>query len=143
MPSKGVAKHHMLVWAEAAVPPNLALGCSHMCKALSTTLTANCRKDPMYHQCHRCCCSGDSKSSTTSCQRRDADSKGQPLPSQKGGAAFLGRAELPLGCLAGEEDFGLQPWAAPVYAAHLASSFSHQLKAKQELMSSTQGLLQA
>lgn len=31
------------------------------------------------------------------------------------------------GCLPGEEDFGLQPRAAPVYAAHLASGFSHQL----------------
>lgn len=35
------------------------------------------------------------------------------------------------GCLPGEKDFGLQPQAAPVYAAHLASGFSHQLKAEQ------------
>lgn len=45
------------------------------------------------------------------------------------------------GWLAGEEDFGLQP--TPIYPAHLASGFSHQLKAEHELMSFTQGLLQA
>lgn len=146
VPSKGAVKHCTLASAEAAVPPRLVPGCSQTCQ---TVLSNTDSKSPGSIPPRATSVAGAAASVTANPSPPPAKGgmlplAGEPLPSEKRGSAFLGKAEPLVGWL-GKKTVGSEPQAVPFYTAHSAPGFLHQHQVEQELTSSPQGkwLLQA
>lgn len=108
------------------MPPSLVWGCSRTCEAVSS-----CRDSKRPESVPRATSvTGTAASVTANPPPLAAEGgmpppRGETLPCENNGSAFLGKAELPARWL-WKATMGSEPRAAPFYTAHLAPGFLHQ-----------------